>query len=680
MHQSICRGSLTRLALASVVLSGTALSFADGVVKLKSLPTRKSAPPVTVNTRDFFPQINPSFSQKRFAPRNPSNGYQWRAKAPTGWVGGGVGGNTTADRQALFPGISFTNSYPADPQIAVSKTHIVEVVNTDMAFYDKKGTLQFQTNLGPNDFFSGLNATPFTYDPKVFFDKTVNRFFVVILEEDDGGKTSHFLIAMSDDANPNGSWTKWRVDNEGSQNSTEAWLDYEGWGYNKDVVVTSGNMFGYGAGYAGYVQAFMFKKSEMLAGKPLTTYSWFDTSTFTIQCAKMDDKTVPYAYGVSLDDTSPSAACRVYAFRNVTTDTPELVYTSVKVPDFEFVGRPPSAGGAILDSLSGRLIDATYRSGSLLTCHTTKAASGSTRSAVTWYEFKPGSWPASGSPSLVQSGNVALPGDAWAFVPGIHKNSAGDITVLFTRSSSSIIADTMVASRKTADPKGQMGTPKMLSTSNATYRLSGRWGDYISVAVDPTDELTFWGVNMNSRSDGFWGTSIVSWKVSTSGGGGGFSGIKPDGVSVLEGSFSAGTLTNIQTEDGSTYNSNAIKKPDGSYATAVQTTYSITAAKNSVTAIDVRLKNFITPSRTPVGYVFLWNYDKNRWDYIQAFNLGGVNKVYTVTKNSGATAYVSTGKKVKVMIRALDPIRNNGYSPAPFKLNGDAVQIAVSTQ
>lgn len=673
------KASIAKLAIAGLLVVASASLFAQAEVKLKSLPTRKSAPPVKMDTRDFFPQIDESVSQRKYSPRNPSLGYTWRDKAPTGWLGGQVGGDTSSNRQSLFPGISFTGGYPADPQIAVSKTHVVEVVNTNVAFYTKTGTLQFQASLTNSGFFSGIGATNGTYDPKVFYDKGLNRFFIVILDENDSAKTSSYLIAMSDDGNPNGSWTKWLVDNEGNENGTEAWLDYEGWGFNKDVVVASGNMFTYGYQYAGYVQAFMFKKSEMLAGKPLTTYRWVDPDTFTIQCAKMDDKTVPYAFGVSLDETSSSAAVRVYAWRNVTTDTPELVYTSLKVPDFNFVGRPPSAGGAVLDSLSGRLLDATYRSGSLLTAHTTRANNGNTRSQVTWYDIKPNNWPASGSPTLFQSGDVSLPGDSWAFVPGINKNAAGDISIAFTRSSSNIIADLMVASRKSTDPKGQMGSPKMLATSDSTYRLSGRWGDYISVAVDPTDDLTFWGVNMKSNSSGVWGTEMVSWKVST-GGGGGFSGIKPDGVSVMEGTFSSGTLSNIQTEDGGTYNSNATKKTDGSYATAVQTNYTITSAKNAVAGIEVRLKSFVTPSRTPVGYVFLWNFDKSRWDYVQAFNLSGSNKVYTVGVETGGSAYVSTAKKVRVLVRALDPVRNNGYSPAPFKLNGDAVQIAITTR
>src|SRR5262249_18511687 len=158
--------------------------------------------------------------------------------------------------------------------------------------------------------------------------------------------------------------------------------------------------------------------------------------------------------------------------------TPEMVFTPVKVPQFDTIGRPPSTGGAVLGSLNGRGVDALYRRGSFLTTPPTRAPRRTTRSPATGDEVQPGNCPGGGTPVLAQSGNVALPGDAWAFLAGINKNKFNDIAVMFTRSSTSISADVMIASRKQSDPAGTMGQPIQVGASSGSTVLSGRWGDY----------------------------------------------------------------------------------------------------------------------------------------------------------------------------------------------------------
>lgn len=625
-----------------------------------------------MDSRSFFPQINESVSAKRIEVPNPSLAPVFKEGAPNGMAIGGIGGTTRATPGAMFPGIGFTGLIPADPQIAVSKTHIVQVVNTTIAFYTKSGVTQFKQDMGT--FFSGMGAS-FIYDPKIFFDKFTNRFFVVILDQDDTNKTSDFLIAVSDDADPNGTWKKFKIDNKATLNNNDFWLDYEGWGFNKDAVVATGNMFPFASGNV-FVQAMVMKKSELINGSTVTATKFNDTDTFTIQVAKMDDNTSNFIYGCSLDSTS---SVRVYAWRNLTT-TPEMVFTTVNVPSFSTIGAPPSSGGTVLDSLSGRVVDATFRTGSLLTAHTTRAASGNTRSQVTWYEFRPGTWPTSGTVSLFQAGNIALPGDAWAFLPGINKNKFGDIGVMFTRSSTNIIADILVCSRLSTDPKGQMGAPIQLATSDRAYRAGGRWGDYGSVAIDPTDDYTFWGTNMKSRSDGLWVAEILKWTLSTgSGGGGGGIKVYPDAAAVLEGTFASGTVANLKTTDGVSYNNNTVKKADGSYATAMQSSFTLPMAKANVDSFVVRERLLAGTSKLPTGTVFMWNWLTGLWDVAKSFTITGSFADYSVNVTD-INKYVSSDKKVKLMVRMLDPVKRSGLAPAPFTMKTDLSELTVTAK
>ncbi len=599
--------------------------------------------------------------------KNPSLVQKFGFGTPNGLTAGGMGTEASSVLGANFPGISFTGWIPADPQIAVSATHIVQVVNTKIAFFNKSGVKSFERELGSSGFFTGI-ATTATFDPKVFYDKFTDRFVVVTLEQD--GTNSQFCIAVSDTGNPNGNWKKYKLDNKGTVGSNTFWLDYEGWGHNKDAVVATGNMFPFGSGNV-YVQAFVIKKSELYGGTGFSATKFDDNGTFTIQVAKMDDNSVNYVYGSSLESNS---SLRVYAWSNLTT-TPTMQFTVVNVPSFNFIGRPPSAGGAVLDSLSGRLVDATYRTGSLLTCHTTAAETGSSRSQCTWYEFKPNAWPASGNVTLAQAGNVALPGDAWAFIPGINKNKFGDISILFTRSSTSIAADLLVTSHKASDPKGQMSAPTQLGTSQAPYKLSGRWGDYISVCVDPQNDFTFWGNHMKSNSSGNWVAEIVSWNVTTDTGGGvGGTTINANGVSTLEGTFVSGDLNSIKTADTSNYITTAVKKADGGFATASQSTFTLPMSANTLQSLVVSERISNSTGKSLSGFVFVWNWLTNRWDSIKTGVFGSANTDIQFSITNFAS-YVNSSKQVKIMVRGLDPIRTNGAAPSVFNLKVDLSRL-----
>ena len=207
-----------------------------------------SSKPINMDTRSFFPQIMASVSPQPREVKNPSLVQKFGFGTPNGLTAGGMGTEASSVLGANFPGISFTGWIPADPQIAVSATHIVQVVNTKIAFFNKSGVKSFERELGSSGFFTGI-ATTATFDPKVFYDKFTDRFVVVTLEQD--GTNSQFCIAVSDTGNPNGNWKKYKLDNKGTVGSNTFWLDYEGWGHNKDAVVATGNMFPFGSGNPG---------------------------------------------------------------------------------------------------------------------------------------------------------------------------------------------------------------------------------------------------------------------------------------------------------------------------------------------------------------------------------------------------------------------------------------------
>jgi hypothetical protein len=142
------------------------------------------------------------------------------------------------------------------------------------------------------------------------------------------------------------------------------------------------------------------------------------------------------------------------------------------------------------------------------------------------------------------SGNIIGASGVHHHMPAVSTNSVGDISTMFTRSSTSITADIMVAGRKVTDPSGTMGLPINLESSSGNNYGSGRWGDYFGVDVDPVDDTTFWGIGMGVAANNSWRTSIFSWTISAPA-----LTIAPSTLTMERGSVFAGGVAELENSD-----------------------------------------------------------------------------------------------------------------------------------
>ena len=137
-------------------------------------------------------------------------------------------------------GLFATGSIPPDPIGAAGPSHLVNVVNTNIAFYQKNGLLDSAVTL--SSFFAGLAPLTSTFDPKVLYDTVEERFVVISLEATSAPLTSRILIAVSDDSNPNGTWHQTAVNSLVSI-SGNTFADYPGLAVDEDAIYISANMF-----------------------------------------------------------------------------------------------------------------------------------------------------------------------------------------------------------------------------------------------------------------------------------------------------------------------------------------------------------------------------------------------------------------------------------------------------
>lgn len=517
-------GVRTRLIFAFLgVALGSTLSVAQSVEPTTTRLEPKTYRSVKVSTFGFLPQINDRVSVRLRPPR-----HKFREPLPTGEPNtlpvGGLLSETRGVTLSKFPAIGFTGWRPPDPHGAAGPNHIVGVVNSSLAFFDKSGTPQFQQDF--DTFFDSLftaGQNKFIFDPKVLYDRGAQRFVVLALDQDTATQRSRVLLAVSDDSNPNGNWNLFPIDVKATVSGAACWGDYPGFGYNKDGYVIGLNMFSFSNDSFRGVQLAVIRKSSVLTAGTAVVTSFLNTSgdSFTIQPAETFDNSISKLYCASSATTSQ---IKIWTLDNLggapTTPTTQLVTVPTHV--FPDGYSAPSANGRQLDELDGRLINTVYRGGKIVTVHTIKTTTDS-RNRVRWYEFNQ---PAAGAATLDQSGDIVEPTSAnnHFHCAAITKNASGDIGVIFTRSGDSgsippgtnIAGDIMRTARKSTDPAGTMGAPVLVqSSAGSSYGFSGinRWGDYASITVDPVDDTKFWAMHMNGGTGTDWKTEIFSFVV-----------------------------------------------------------------------------------------------------------------------------------------------------------------------
>jgi hypothetical protein len=95
----------------------------------------------------------------------------------------------------------------------------------------------------------------------------------------------------------------------------------------------------------------------------------------------------------------------------------------------------------------------------------------------------------------------------------------GNIALSYSVSSDTMFPSIRSTARRASDPPGQLtfAEETIIAGGGSQSMIEGRWGDYSMLAVDPTDDETFWYTNEYFTTTGEmnWRTRIASFKVNT---------------------------------------------------------------------------------------------------------------------------------------------------------------------
>jgi hypothetical protein len=437
-----------------------------------------------------------------------------------------------------FAGMAFSSpggqGHPPDTNADVGPNHVIETINVAIAIYNKTGVQQAQFNF--NTFmsqgaFGNLCDTANFGDPVVLYDSFEDRWIITDF--------AFQLTVAGAVISPPGSFECFAVSKTGdpvaggwnfySIQVPQALPDYPKFGIWPDGLYMTTNNFGNGALSGSFVnsQEWAFNKAQMYAGHPSPQIVAFNAprvdvngvSVFTavpsnarLQTGKppvgrpnyfvvsgsYQDQVDIWKFHVDWDN--------VY---NSTLTGPFLAATGASwgVPP----GTVPSQGGNNLDTLATRTmmqVQYTNLSGveSVWTTHTVLGGAAST-AAPRWYQ-------------TVVTGDVVAANTTQAsthtpdttvnrFMGSLALDRAGNMLLGYSASNSSMKPALRWAGRLSGDALNSLPQTEVdliagtgTQVGNCGPAACTRWGDYSSMALDPSDGCTFWFAGMYYAVDG----------------------------------------------------------------------------------------------------------------------------------------------------------------------------------
>ena len=547
MGRNRCRfatvlGCLTAVALT---LPGVASAADESPTQLKPIVQRAMKSDVSPALRSMTP-LPPSAGELREVPIHPL--VKPHGPTATGTEPPSVdpalqttppSGNMP-DPIQNFEGVGNRNGVlPPDTDGDVGPNHYVQWVNLSFAVYDKAGNLL----LGPlngNTLWSGFGGPCETHndgDIIVKYDRMADRWLMSQLAFTFSPTFGPFYqcIAISQTPDPTGAFYRYAF-----KISDNKLNDYPKFGVWPDAYYLAVNQFAQSS-YGGQ-GAVAFDRAAMLAGDPDARMVLFDLLAFDPNLGGM----LPSDFdGQAPRDGSPNTyievdfpegypttddILQVFQFHVDWVDPTMSTFTGplVLLTDAfnanlcNFRNCVPQPGGPLLEALSDRLMyRLQYRNfgdhESLVMNHTVNV--GGNRAGIRWYELRKSGqddW------AIYQQGTYAPEDGINRWMGSIAMDGGGNIALGFSVSGSATFPSIRYAGRLAGDPPGELtqGEATLIDGNGSQLNASGRWGDYSLMAVDPTDDCTFWYTQeyYAVTSNAGWQTRVGSFQFPGCGG------------------------------------------------------------------------------------------------------------------------------------------------------------------
>ena len=478
---------------------------------------------------------------------------------------------------------------PPDPHGAAGPTHVVNVANRSIQFFTKEGVNHRHESLV--NFFQPLrpltperNPSAVIYDPRVLYDQFAERFVVVVAERSaDAIFTSRFMVAVSDDSDPTGTWYYQSINAQTNIVSPDDplevlahYADFPGVAVNSEAIFITANMLSFDDDEANGSQLWIVDKGLGKGGLydgGRSTFTQHDPGTITQvdYTVNMDNAIrLRSMYPAHIYGTAPAGVGTWLVMYDGRTDltnefvdvirvdnpltNPTFRLFSVNVGDLEPIIDPftpfdlapvPEAPQPLLNTtisvLDRRVYDAVWRDGNLYFTTVIVPEEGPDANQTTAHWFRMNT---TNPLNMTLADQGPIGGEEIAFssftaFPSIAVDVQGNMAVSYALFGPGIFPSAFYSLRAATDPPGTLRDAVSLAEGFDAYELEDpnqelvAWGRSSGLAIDPADSVTFWTFNTYSLprfdEDGRWGSRWGSFRLA------GLPDLPPPGPTTISG-------------------------------------------------------------------------------------------------------------------------------------------------
>ncbi len=435
-----------------------------------------------------------------------------------------------------FHGLPMGNSIPPDPHLAVGPNHVIVVVNTRFAIYDKQGNQLFSSQA--DNWFSNVLPNAGAFDPIVLYDHFEGRWIMVWDNVDDVNNTGFWLVSVSDDDNPMGTWCNYAFPAHLNGNlQAFNWGDYEKAGFDDKALYITGRMFSlFGAGFQ-YCKLRIIPKSEL-----------YNNSCGPVSYTDFWNFREPNNPGVVVDgppivathiDVPPNNKAYMIVDAPYNTSTFVTLWTiddPVGSPSLSAVNIPTTAalpppnanqlGGGFPRIDSGRRTyrNVFYKDGDIWSATAIAGGTGNQYAYARYIRVDVATQSAEEDLAIGEDGGYAL-------YPAAVVDSSNNMVMVYSRSADDEYVGFYFTGRRASDPANTLAPETVLKPGEGHYIVTfggtrNRWGDYMGAYFDPAQPTVVWGlVEYAAAPQNVWDTWVGAFTYAY-----GISGVVRDAV------------------------------------------------------------------------------------------------------------------------------------------------------
>ena len=501
-------------------------------VNMHSLPTIKNVPakvhnPIPFHSGSKYAQAKKNASTNKNAPKGGAALADTSAAKKSSLVKTGFNG--MADSATICP--YFGGCQPPDMALATSSTLVLQGVNTSFAFYDTHGNL-VAGPINSVDFF-GVPPLPnncdpngpFMSDPRAFYDINTGLFWAAMLQVEGsplGNTCPNTSIYWIANINPSSGTMHVYAFDMTLGGTVSGWADYTQFGFNRNVIAFSGNIFDFTTGGFDFAEVQFADKHAMEQGQPVTS------NAFTNLDAISTTGTVEYLinsfniFGDPFGNDCFFTACQGFVTWAYDPTSGSLggSFVNTVVPNPSYVVAPNADEPGCLfciETLDTRISATPVYSvgggqGLISFALDTGVTNGGTSfpnvvPGILWGEVQVTHFSSTPSANLYQSSYLFFANDRAASFGATMQDKNGNLFMVFDTMSANLNPSIMLAKRSKSDPLGMFSQVGFI-IKGPSATSDTRWGDYEAASYSGFNSNHVWVASQYSIS-GDWATYIA---------------------------------------------------------------------------------------------------------------------------------------------------------------------------